>query len=132
MLLIAGTTLNVESFMGTIMAIGIAMANAVMLVTFAERNRLAGSIGFASSKEAAVSRLRPILITSIAMIAGMLPMSLGLGEGGEQTAPLGRAVIGGLIAATFATLTILPLIYSFFEKGPVKRISLDPDDNENK
>lgn len=132
MLLITGTTLNIESFMGTIMAIGIAMANAVMLVTFAERNRLAGSIGFTSSREAAVSRLRPILMTSIAMIAGMLPMSLGLGEGGEQIAPLGRAVIGGLIAATFATLTILPLIYGFFEKGPVKRISLDPDDNENK
>src|SRR5438876_5521300 len=90
------TTLNIQSFMGAIMAIGVAVANAILLVTFAERSRIAGTTSADSAVEGAQSRLRPILMTSLAMIAGMIPMALGLGEGGEQTAPLGRAVVGGL------------------------------------
>jgi multidrug efflux pump subunit AcrB len=121
------TTLNVESFMGAIMAIGVAVANAILLVTFAERSRQAGKLGMAAALEGATSRLRPILMTSFAMIAGMIPMSLGLGESGQQTAPLGRAVIGGLTAATFATLFALPLIYGLFSRKPATSASLDPD-----
>lgn len=130
MLAATGTTLNVESFMGTIMAIGVAVANAILLVTFAERSRREGKRGFAAASAGAVSRLRPILMTSCAMIAGMIPMALGLGESGRQTAPLGRAVIGGLAAATAATLLALPLIYGLFERGPARSASLDPDDHE--
>jgi multidrug efflux pump subunit AcrB len=106
------TTVNLQSFMGAIMALGVAVANAILMVTFAERSRLAG----ASAREAAVrgvrDRLRPILMTSLAMIAGMVPMALGLGEGGEQIAPLGRAVIGGLAASTLATLLVLPSVFA--------------------
>src|SRR5204862_957415 len=87
-----GSTLNLQSFMGAIMAVGVAVANAILLVTFAERSRLAGKSSTDSAVEGAQTRLRPILMTSLAMIAGMMPMALGLGEGAEQTAPLGRAV----------------------------------------
>ena len=113
MLLITGTTLNIQSFMGAIMAIGVATANAILLVTFAERARHAGDV-FPGSQlrkphgTGSLHRLRPILMTSFAMIAGMMPMALGLGEGGQQVAPLGRAVIGGLSAATLATLLCAP------------------------
>src|SRR4029077_15357797 len=103
MLFITRTTLNVQSFIGAIMAIGVAMANAILLVTFAEERRLHGEPAEAAASGGAAGRLRPILMTSLAMTAGMLPMALGLGEGGEQTAPLGRAGIGGLVAATVAT-----------------------------
>src|SRR5581483_5116288 len=89
------TTLNLESFMGAIMAVGVAVANAILLVTFAERSRLVGKSSLEAALEGATTRLRPILMTSLAMIVGMLPMALGIGEGSEQTAPLGRAVIGG-------------------------------------
>ena len=112
MLWLTGTTLNIQSFMGAIMAIGVAVANAILLVTFAERSRVEGREPWEAAIEGARSRLRPILMTSFAMIAGMMPMALGLGEGGEQTAPLGRAVIGGLIGATCATLVILPAIFA--------------------
>src|SRR6202007_1052749 len=98
--------------MGAIMAIGVAVANAILLVTFAEGSRRAGASSMEAALVGARTRLRPILMTSCAMIAGMVPMALALGEGGEQTAPLGRAVIGGLIAATFATLTVLPLVFA--------------------
>src|SRR5262249_58178867 len=104
------TTLKSQSFMGAIMAIGVAVANAILLVTFAERSRLEGREPWEAAIEGARSRLRPILMTSFAMLAGMLPMALGLGEGGEQTAPLGRAVIGGLLGATCATLMIMPAV----------------------
>ena len=97
-----GSTLNLESFMGAIMAVGVAVANAILLVTFAERSRLAGKSSGDAALGGAVSRLRPILMTSLAMIAGMLPMAIGFGESGGQTAPLGRAVIGGLAVATLA------------------------------
>jgi len=123
------TTLNIQSFMGAIMAIGVAVANAILLVTFAERSRVEGSEPSAAAVEGAASRLRPILMTSFAMIAGMIPMALGLGEGAEQTAPLGRAVIGGLIGATCATLVVLPAIFAALQPRHARlSASLDPDD----
>ncbi len=126
---LTGTTLNIQSFMGAIMAIGVAVANAILLVTFAERSRIGGKESDAAAVEGAHSRLRPILMTSFAMIAGMIPMALGLGEGGEQTAPLGRAVIGGLAAATIATLFILPLVFAIVQRRTTRKsASLDPDD----
>ena len=129
MLWITGTTANLQSFMGAIMAIGVAVANAILLVTFAERSRIAGMTAADAAAEGARSRLRPILMTSLAMIAGMTPMALGLGEGGEQTAPLGRAVIGGLAAATLATLLVLPSVFAIVRaRASIRSRSLDPDD----
>ena len=128
-LLITGTTLNIESLIGTIMAIGVAVANAIMLVTFAERNRVGGAKVPDAAVEGAASRLRPILMTSCAMIAGMLPMAVGLGESGSQTAPLGRAVIGGLMGATIATLLMLPAIFAMLQsERTAKSASLLPAD----
>src|SRR5258705_8870939 len=129
MLWLTRTTLNIQSFMGAIMAIGVAVANAILLVTFAERSRAGGREPWEAAIDGARSRLRPILMTSFAMIAGMIPMALGLGEGGEQSAPLGRAVIGGLIGATCATLIILPAIFAMLQSrhAPISA-SLDPDD----
>ena len=128
-LLASGTTLNVQSFMGAIMAIGVAVANAILLVTFAEESRRAGASSTAAALQGAQTRMRPILMTSMAMVAGMIPMALALGEGAEQTAPLGRAVIGGLLAATLATLTILPSVFSIAQENASRRsASLDPDD----
>ena len=127
------TTINIQSFMGAIMAVGVAVANAILLVTFAERRRRDES---AEAGEAAihgaVDRLRPILMTSCAMTAGMVPMALGWGEGGQQSAPLGRAVIGGLVAATAATLFVLPAVFALVQ-GRVGRTSasVDPDDPES-
>jgi multidrug efflux pump subunit AcrB len=129
---ITRTTLNIQSFMGAIMAIGVAVANAILLVTFAERSRMEGREPWDAAIEGAGSRLRPILMTSFAMIAGMIPMALGLGEGGEQTAPLGRAVIGGLIGATCATLVVLPAIFAMLQSRHARvSASLDPDDPES-
>jgi len=126
------TTLNIQSFMGVIMATGVAVANAILLVTFAERSRRAGSDARKAAVEGARARLRPILMTSCAMIAGMTPMALGLGEGGEQTAPLGRAVIGGLIASTLATLLVLPSVFAIVQAwAGTQSPSLDPDDPES-
>jgi multidrug efflux pump subunit AcrB len=126
---VTGTTLNVQSMMGAIMAIGVSVANAVLLVTFAKDRWHAGEDQRASIVEAARRRLRPILMTSIAMIAGMVPTALAFGEGGEQSAPLGRAVIGGLLASTLATLVFLPAVYVVVgRKGAARSASLDPDD----
>jgi multidrug efflux pump subunit AcrB len=126
------TTLNLQSFMGTIMAIGVAVANAILLTTFAEQGRREGKEVSAAAVEGAKHRLRPILMTSCAMIAGMVPMSLGLGEGGEQTAPLARAVIGGLAVATFGTLFILPSVFAVIQgRSSTRSVSLDPDDAES-
>jgi multidrug efflux pump subunit AcrB len=117
--------------MGAIMAIGVAVANAILLVTFAERSRMAGNPADVAAVDGAQSRLGPILMTSVAMIAGMLPLAIGLGEGGEQTAPLGRAVIGGLIVATLATLVVLPAVFAVIQGRAHRRsASLDPDDAE--
>jgi multidrug efflux pump subunit AcrB len=129
MLLLTGTTLNIESFMGTIMAIGVAVANAILLITFAERYRKESGDSVSAAIEGAKSRLRPILMTSGAMLVGMLPMASGLGEGGEQTAPLGRAVLGGVIGSTLATLILLPLVFAWIQnRRSVVGASLDPDD----
>jgi len=118
--------------MGAIMSIGVAVANAVLLVTFARERRRAGDEPAAAATAAARSRLRPILMTSAAMIAGMIPMALGIGEGGAQSAPLARAVIGGLIASTIATLVVLPAAFVVGErKGAWRSASLDPDDRES-
>jgi multidrug efflux pump subunit AcrB len=127
------TTLNIQSFMGAIMAIGVAVANAILLVTFAERSRVEGREPWEAAIEGARSRLRPILMTSFAMLAGMAPMALGLGEGGEQSAPLGRAVIGGLLGATCATLIILPAILATLQSRHARiSASLDPDDPQSR
>jgi multidrug efflux pump subunit AcrB len=131
-LLVTDTTINIQSFMGAIMAVGVAVANAILLVTFADRARHQGASAAAAAVDGARHRLRPILMTTCAMIAGMFPMALGLGEGGEQTAPLGRAVIGGLAAATLATLFILPSVFALMQGGATTRsASLDPDDPES-
>jgi multidrug efflux pump subunit AcrB len=129
-LVVTGTTLNMQSFMGAIMAIGVAVANAILLITFAEEFRRGAS---QPARKAAVSgaesRLRPILMTSLAMMAGMLPMALAIGAGAEETAPLGRAVIGGLAAATMATLGMLPLVFATVQsRATTRAASLDPDD----
>src|SRR5262249_26263049 len=108
---------NVQSFMGAIMAIGVSVANAILLVTFAEHKRREGAEADAAAMEGAGSRLRPILMTSMAMIAGMVPMALAIGEGGEPAAPLGRAVIGVLAASTLAVLTILPLVFGVLQRN---------------
>jgi multidrug efflux pump subunit AcrB len=127
MLWITGATLNVQSFMGAIMALGVAVANAILVVSFAERGRVAGNERTAAALNAGRSRLRPVLMTSLAMIAGMLPMALGLGEGGAQTAPLGRAVVGGMLFATLATLLVVPSVYAAVAHRMPRVISLDPD-----
>jgi len=124
----SGSTLNIQSFMGAVMAIGVAVANAILLVTFAERERRAGASPLEAAALGARSRLRPILMTSFAMLAGMLPMALGWSEGGEQMAPLGRAVMGGLALATVATLLVLPAVYGLLAASTVTSPSLDPDD----
>jgi multidrug efflux pump subunit AcrB len=129
MLLLTGTSLNAQSFMGAIMAIGIAVANSILLVTFSERARREGKNVLDAVVEGAGWRLRAILMTALAMIAGMLPMAIGFGEGGAQSAPLGRAVIGGLLVSTFTTLTILPSIYTILQgRASVTSPSLNPMD----
>jgi multidrug efflux pump subunit AcrB len=132
-LYITHSTLNIESFMGAIMAVGVAVANAILLVTFAERARQTGMPAGQAARTGAEERLRPILMTSCAMIAGMIPMGLGLGEGGEQSAPLGRAVIGGLGFATCATLLILPTVFTLvMGRVRVGSVSVHPDDPESR
>ncbi|HEX7797211.1 MAG TPA: efflux RND transporter permease subunit [Vicinamibacterales bacterium] len=132
MLAATRTTINVQSFMGAIMAIGIAVANAILLVTFAEQSRRLGGSDLAPAIQAAASRMRPVLMTSAAMIAGMIPMALAFGEGADATAPLGRAVIGGLAAATLATLFVLPSVYSVVQRSATATsASMDPDDPES-
>jgi multidrug efflux pump subunit AcrB len=132
-LVLTRTTLNIQSFMGAIMAIGVAVANAILLATFAEQARTQGMSALDAAVDGARHRLRPILMTSCAMIAGMLPMASGLGEGGEQTAPLGRAVIGGLAVATFATLFLLPSVFVIvMGRSSTRSASLDPDDPHSK
>jgi multidrug efflux pump subunit AcrB len=124
-LFIAGSTLNVQSFMGAIMAIGVAVANAILLATFAEQYRREGDQADAAAVRGATDRLRPILMTTFAMIAGMIPVAFGA----EQLAPLGRAVIGGLAASTIATLFVLPSLFALVQRrAGVASPSLDPDD----
>jgi multidrug efflux pump subunit AcrB len=132
LLLATGQTLNLQSYMGLIMSVGVSVANAVLVITNAETLRLRYRDAVAAARAAGAARLRPILMTSIAMVAGMLPMASGLGESGEQTAPLGRAVIGGLLASTVAALLILPIAFAAVQrKTTFASASLDPDDEES-
>lgn len=115
------------------MAIGVAVANAILLVTFAEQSRRGGIPAVEAAVHGAQSRMRPILMTSMAMIVGMIPMAVAFGTGAEQTAPLGRAVIGGLLAATITSLLILPSIFSLVQdRAGVHSPSLDPEDPESR
>lgn len=133
LLLLTGSTLNLQSYMGIIMSVGVSIANAVLLVTNAEQLRKVKGNAMESAREAASLRLRPIIMTSIAMIAGMLPMAIGHGEGGDQVSPLGRAVIGGLLFSTFTVLIILPMIFAWaLGKTSIQSVSLDPEDEESK
>jgi multidrug efflux pump subunit AcrB len=132
MLLATGSTLNLQSYMGIIMSTGVSVANAILIVTNAESLRLDYRDPFKAAYTSASIRLRPILMTSLAMIAGMIPMASGLGEAGDQSAPLGRAVIGGLAASTGAALFIVPLVYGWIrQKTDFKTSSLLAED-ENK
>ena len=117
MLFLSQTTLSVPALMGAIMSLGVATANSVLVVSFARENLHRGLSPVAAALEAGIGRIRPVLMTALAMIIGMLPMSLGLGEGGEQNAPLGRAVIGGLVLATVATLFFVPIVFSFLHRN---------------
>jgi multidrug efflux pump subunit AcrB len=131
-LVVTRTTLNLQSFMGAVMAVGVAVANAILLAIFAEQARREKRPADEAVVDGAQHRLRPILMTSCAMIAGMIPMALGFSEGGEQTAPLGRAVIGGLAVATLATLFVLPSVFTVVQgRSSVSSASLDPDDPES-
>jgi multidrug efflux pump subunit AcrB len=118
MLYVTRTTINVPSLMGTIMCVGVATSNSILMVTFANAMRREGHDARSAALAAGSTRLRPVLMTALAMIAGMVPMSLGLGDGGEQNAPLGRAVIGGLLVATVFTLIFVPVMYSLLRHKP--------------
>jgi multidrug efflux pump subunit AcrB len=118
LLFATGTTISVPALMGAIMSIGVATANSILLVTFANDQRHQGLSALEAALAAGRTRLRPVVMTALAMIIGMLPMSLSLGEGGEQNAPLARAVIGGLLLATVATLFVVPVIYSLVRTTP--------------
>jgi multidrug efflux pump subunit AcrB len=128
MLFVSQTTFNVPSLMGTIMCIGVATANSILLVTFANEQREEGKNGLEAALAAGYTRFRPVIMTALAMILGKLPMSLGLGEGGEQNAPLGRAVIGGLGVATGTTLFFVPLMYTVLRRKQPVPVDASGDD----
>ena len=130
---LTGATLNLQSYMGMIMSVGVSISNAVLLITNAEEIRMHTGNALQAAREAVALRVRPILMTSLAMVVGMIPMATGLGEGGDQTSPLGRAVIGGLFASTFAALLILPLVFAWVQgNASTQSVSLDPEDKESK
>jgi multidrug efflux pump subunit AcrB len=124
-LVLTGTTINVESLMGAIMAVGVGVSNGNLLITFANEMREEGMSPVEAAIEAGHVRFRPIIMTALAMILGMLPMALALGEGSEQNAPLGRAVIGGLFAATLMTLFVVPAVYSIFSRTLITKRERD-------
>jgi multidrug efflux pump subunit AcrB len=129
LLLATGSTLNLQSYMGIIMSVGVSISNAVLLITNAEQLRMHNGDARRSAREAAALRLRPIMMTALAMVVGMIPMASGIGEAGDQSSPLGRAVIGGLIASTFAALFILPLVFAWGrERSGTASVSLEPED----
>ena len=132
MLFATQTTFNVPSLMGTIMTIGVATANSILMVVFANDERAAGKDRYEAALNAGFTRLRPVCMTALAMIIGMLPMALALGEGGEQNAPLGRAVIGGLLLATVGTLFIVPVFYSLLKKNPPMDFDKEIDEDYKK
>ncbi|RYD88336.1 MAG: efflux RND transporter permease subunit, partial [Sphingobacteriales bacterium] len=133
LLIICGSTLNLQSYMGMIMSVGVSISNAVLLITNAEQLRKHNGNALQSAREAAALRMRPIVMTALAMVVGMIPMASGLGEAGDQSSPLGRAVVGGLIASTFAALFILPLAFAWGQgNATTQSVSLDPEDEESK
>jgi multidrug efflux pump subunit AcrB len=115
-LFLTQTTFNVPSLMGAIMCIGVATANSILMVVFANDEQLAGLDARQAALSAGYTRIRPVIMTALAMVIGMIPMALGLGEGGEQNSPLARAVIGGLAVATATTLFVVPIVYSLLRK----------------
>jgi len=121
MLLLTHTTLNVPSLTGAIMCMGVATANSILMISFAREQMDEGKGAREAALEAGFVRIRPVLMTALAMIIGMVPMAVGLGEGGEQNAPLGRAVIGGLVFATFATLFFVPCVFSMIHGRRARR-----------
>jgi len=125
MLFATRTTLSVPALMGAIMSIGVATSNSILMVTFANDQRKEGDDARRAAWMAGITRLRPVVMTALAMILGMLPMSLGFGEGGEQNAPLGRAVIGGLSLATLTTLFFVPVVYSTWRSKPPRSTELE-------
>jgi multidrug efflux pump subunit AcrB len=125
MLFATRTTMSVPALMGAIMSIGVATSNSILMVTFANDQRRDGTDARRAAWLAGITRLRPVMMTALAMILGMLPMSLGLAEGGEQNAPLGRAVIGGLLVATFATLFFVPVVYGAWRTKPPASTELE-------
>ena len=132
LLMLTGSTLNLQSYMGMIMSVGVSISNAVLLITNAEQLRMHNGDAMLSAKEAAALRLRPIVMTAAAMVVGMIPMALGIGEAGDQSSPLGRAVIGGLVSSTFAVLFILPLVFAWGQaKTSTDSVSLDPEDENS-
>lgn len=132
LLKLTGSTLNLQSYMGLIMSVGVSIANAVLLISNAETIRKSTGNASDAGIEAAKLRIRPIIMTTLAMAAGMLPMAIGFGEGGDQVSPLGRAVIGGLIFSTFSVLVILPLVFGWIQKNAsIISPSLDPEDEES-
>lgn len=133
LLMLCGSTLNLQSYMGMIMSVGVSISNAVLLITNAEQLRMQNGDSVKSALEAASVRMRPILMTALAMVVGMIPMASGLGEAGDQSSPLGRAVIGGLIASTFAALFMLPIVFAWGQKkSSTQSVSLDPEDKESR
>jgi len=126
---VTSTTLSVPAMMGAIMCLGVATANSVLVVTFARTHLQEGMDSVKAAWEAGTGRLRPVIMTATAMIIGMLPMALGLGEGGEQNAPLGRAVIGGLMLATVATLLFVPVVFSMLHRQAADTAKAEPKEN---
>ena len=118
MLFLSQTPMSVPALMGTLMCIGLTTANSILVVSFANQRMAAGDDALQAAITAGYTRLRPVLMTAGAMILGMVPMALGIGEGGEQNAPLGRAVIGGLLFATLATLIFVPTMYRLLRREP--------------
>ena len=127
MLFLTSTTFNVPSLMGAVMTIGVATANSILMVVFANDERATGKDSVEAAINAGFTRLRPVCMTALAMIIGMLPMALALGEGGEQNAPLGRAVIGGLLLATLGTLFVVPVMYSWLRTAPPRNFDEEID-----
>ena len=130
MLFITRTTLNVPSLMGAIMCIGVATSNSILLVTFATGELKEGKPSVDAALRAGLVRLRPVIMTALAMIIGMVPMALGIGEGAEQNAPLGRAVIGGLLIATVATLFFVPVVFSYLHRKGYHRLATEEGEQE--
>jgi len=125
MLFLTHTTLSVPALTGTVMCMGVATANSILLISFARERMAEGMHPVKAALEAGFTRMRPVLMTALAMIIGMLPMALGFEEGGEQNAPLGRAVIGGLVFATAATLLFVPVVFSIFHGWRLKRSAIE-------